>query len=84
LLSATVEEQLMYISVADSEEIGDNWTVTYSSTTCYHPDCSLCYSEVVESEESFIVIPGLSLHDEEVLEANQRFQARRRRVGICM
>jgi hypothetical protein len=41
----------------------DNWNIRFSAIVCYYPDCSSCYSEVVEPEELYIVIPGLSLHD---------------------
>ena len=51
---------------------GDNWSISFSPAVCYHPDCSHCYSEVVKSEEPYIIISGLLLHDPEVTNASQQ------------
>ncbi|MDQ3909110.1 MAG: hypothetical protein M3232_01720 [Thermoproteota archaeon] len=40
-----------------------------------------CYSEVVEPEEPYIVIPGLSLHDPKVTKANKKFQKKRKPIA---
>jgi hypothetical protein len=70
-----------YIFVFSRGRKGDNWRISFSLVVYYHPDCSHCYSEVVEPEEPHIVIPGLSLHDPEVTTANRKFQMKRKHVA---
>ena len=60
---------------------GDNWSISFSPVVCYHPYCSHCYSEVVKSEEPYIIISGLSLHDREVTKANKKFQKKRKHIA---
>ena len=60
---------------------GDNWSISFSPVVCYHPDRSHCYSEVVKSEEPYIIISGLLLHDPEVTKANKKFQKKRKHIA---
>jgi hypothetical protein len=59
----------------------DIWSISFSPIVCYHPDCSHCYSEAVKSEEPYIIIPDLSLHDPEVTKASKKFQKKRKRIA---
>jgi hypothetical protein len=89
ILTVTGEESLMHEVIAQSEEPESsksdydrqNYSISYEPVRCFSKlDCPLHFAPVQELNPPEIVILGLAKEDPEVIAANKKFAARRKRV----